>query len=502
MLEFRVTREMIEDAAPPAENMIESLRHFGYELSTAVADLIDNSITHHARNVWLDFAWAGPDSWFTITDDGDGMADKTLYEAMRPASRNPLDGRSEDDLGRFGLGLKTASFSQCRRLTVFSRRTRQKVCVRTWDLDFVAAKKSWALIRGCYPESRKRSSRLEKLKQGTLVLWEKMDRIVDERGADDTDAKADFFRKFDECGFHISMVFHRLMFRGKKGVSFHLNGKNLEPWDPFLVDKSERIGPEIIPYAGSVVDCEPWILPHHSKLTEQEHAKAAGIYGWNAHQGYYLYRNKRLIIAGGWLDLGLKAEEHCKLARIRVDIPNSLDQQFQIDVLKSQAQVPSKLRKRFTAMARDARAKATEVYRWRGHRQVRKRRTPDESPIWTIDETRHKKYRFRISRMHPLLKELRSRLGKDEARLLKQIFSLLEETVPTEWARVRESETPDTRMAPFEGKNEEEILEIIQTLYEIYRREESHRCTIRLIGEMYGLGLYPELIEKVADANR
>ena len=502
MPEFNITEEMIQDAAPPAENMIESLRHFGYELPTAVADLIDNSITHHARNIWLDFNWAGPDSWFRITDDGDGMDEQTLYEAMRPSSRNPLDNRSEDDLGRFGLGLKTASFSQCRRLTVFSSRTPRVVSIRTWDLDFVAKKKSWALIKGCYPESSKRSSKLARLKKGTLVLWEKMDRIVDDRGAEDAGAKADFYRRFDECGRHISMVFHRLIFRGKKGVSFHLNGKNLKPWDPFLENKSEQIGPDTISYAVCGLKKETWVLPHYSKLTEQEHDEAAGINGWNDHQGFYLYRNKRLIIPGGWLDLGLKTEEHCKLARIKVDIPNFLDQEFQLDVLKSQAQVPSKLWKRFKAMARDARAKATSVYRWRGQQQIRDKRDQNNSPIWSIVETRDKKYRFRISRKHLLVKELQSTLSKDQKKLFKQVCSLLEETVPTEWARVREGEDPDARMTPFEGKSEEEILGIIQTLYDIYRREETHKVTVLLISQMHGLGLYPELIGRVADANR
>lgn len=494
---------MIERAGPPAENMIESLRHFGYELPTAVADIVDNSLTSNAKNIWMDFKWDGPNSYFSITDDGDGMTDDELFNAMRPSSRNPLEKRKGNDLGRFGLGLKTASFSQCRRLTVFSKKTPSKKSVKTWDLDLVAEKKEWALLNTCYPESQKRTTlKFSELKKGTLVLWEKMDRIADDRKTEDSDARADFYRKFDECSRHLEMVFHRIMLKGKKMVTFYLNGKKLKPWDPFLETKSELLGPDKISYHGEVITSEPWVLPHYSKITEEEHNEAAGIFGWNDHQGFYLYRNKRLIIPGGWLDLGLKTEEHCKLARIKVDIPNSLDQQFQLDVLKSQAQVPSKLRKRFQSIARDTRSKATAVYRWRGQQQVRGNRTTDNSPIWNIRETRSKRYRFQISQKHLLLKELKSTLTKDQKALLNQICSLLEETVPTEWARVRESENPDARMNPFEGKKENEILGIIQALYEIYRRQETHAVTIRLIGQMHGLALYPELIEKVADANK
>ena len=200
--------------------------------------------------------------------------------------------------------------------------------------------------------------------------------------------------------------------------------------------------------------------------------------------------------------MGLKTEEHCKLARIMVDIPNSLDQEFQLDVLKSQAQVPSKLRKRFRSIARDTRSKATAVYRWRGQQQVRKKRDSDSSPIWSINEMRDNRYRFKISKKHLLIKELQSSLTKDQKALFRQVCSILEETVPTEWARVRESEDPDARMNPFEGKKEEEILGIIQTLYEIYRREETHAVTVKLISQMHGLALFPELIKKVADANK
>lgn len=494
---------MIQEAAPPAQNMIESLRHFGYELQTAVADIIDNSITHNARNIWLDFVWAGPNSYFSITDDGDGMTDKKLYEAMVPSNRNPLEERESNDLGRFGLGLKTASFSQCRRLTVFSKVTQGKTAVKTWDLDFVSEQKKWSLINGCYPDSEQRASaKIRKLNKGTLVLWEKMDRIVDDREEQNEDAKSDYYRRFDECGHHISMVFHRLMLGKKKNISLHLNGKKLIPWDPFLENKSELTGPDIISYAGGVITCEPWVLPHYSKLSEQEHDNAAGIYGWNDHQGFYLYRNKRLIIPGGWLDLGLKTEEHCKLARIKVDIPNSLDQEFQLDVLKSQAQVPAKLRKRFKAIAKDTRSKANSVFRWRGQQQVANKRASDNAPIWSIQETRNKRYRFKISSKHMLIKELKSTFTKEQKVLFKQVSSILEETVPTEWARVRESEDPDARMSPFEGKNEEEILQIIQNLYKIYRREETHKVTIRLISQMHGLALFPELIQKVADDNK
>src|SRR5437016_4415683 len=162
------------DFAPPrADAMIESLRAFGYDLPTAIADLIDNSISAESKNIWINFEWNGADSFVTIRDDGRGMSESDLLGAMRPGSRNPLEARDPRDLGRFGLGLKTASFSQCRRLVVRSKTTNSKIsATRCWDLDFVAFKNKWLLIREAGTASEKRLGRLNGLAHGTVVLWE------------------------------------------------------------------------------------------------------------------------------------------------------------------------------------------------------------------------------------------------------------------------------------------------------------------------------------------
>jgi hypothetical protein len=126
-----------EIIAPSASAMIESMRACGYSLPMAIADLIDNSISAGSANVWLNFHWAGPDSWISVMDDGNGMSKEELVSAMRLGSQSPLEEREIGDLGRFGLGMKTASFSQCRRLTVKTRHKNNET-IRRWDLDFIA----------------------------------------------------------------------------------------------------------------------------------------------------------------------------------------------------------------------------------------------------------------------------------------------------------------------------------------------------------------------------
>ena len=109
-------------AIPEAASMIETFRAIGYNLETAIADIIDNSISANARNIYINRIWRGGQSIITIKDDGDGMNSNEIIQAMRPGAKNPLSDRSENDLGRFGLGLKTASFSQCCKLSVLSKR--------------------------------------------------------------------------------------------------------------------------------------------------------------------------------------------------------------------------------------------------------------------------------------------------------------------------------------------------------------------------------------------
>ena len=136
-----------EISTPGAGALIESLRAVGYSLPTAIADIIDNSIAAKAKNIWLDFYWDGCDSRISILDDGVGMEEDVLSNAMRPGSQSPTDTRDPSDLGRFGLGLKTASFSQSRILSVVSKTSKGEKSRRCWDLNFVSKHNEWRLLK-------------------------------------------------------------------------------------------------------------------------------------------------------------------------------------------------------------------------------------------------------------------------------------------------------------------------------------------------------------------
>jgi hypothetical protein len=233
-----------ENCPPNADSMIQSMRAFGYDLKMAVADVIDNSISAGAKNVWVIQNWGGSNSYISILDDGSGMDETTLFEAMRLGSRNPLDERESNDLGRYGLGLKTASFSQCRLLSVRSKTKDGKISTRCWDLDYINKVKNWNLLKTISEETEKLLKPLENVESGTIVLWGKLDRVVEVEDADDVQGKNDFLRKIQNVQKYLEMVFHRFIEFGKLNI-FICNPDNfgdvytrLKPWDPFLVSNS------------------------------------------------------------------------------------------------------------------------------------------------------------------------------------------------------------------------------------------------------------------------
>ncbi len=489
-----------EDASPPAESLIESLGCFGYELKTAMADVIDNSITAGASNVWIRHLWDGVNSWISIRDDGKGMSEKELGSAMRPGGRSPNEDRDKADLGRFGLGLKSASFSQCRLLTVRSKKKRTTFATRCWDRDLVVENKSWDLIVGNYESTEVPLADLSDHSHGTIVVWEKMNRIIDDRPVDDEHAKIDFLTAMQACEEHIAMVFHMFMLRPKSRVNFFINGNQIKPWDPFLAGKGSTLGEvQELPLDGHVVRVEPFVLPHHSRISPELHKDAAGPKGWNAHQGFYLYRNHRLIVPGTWLDLGLQAEEHCKLARIRVDVPNALDHLWKVDVRKSQAEVPLAIRKRLRNIARDVRSQASDVYRYRGRSIQRRSDKSDKGVVWKI-RTNRGKYSYRINRDYPVLTDLLASLDNASKRKFKVLLRIIEETIPATFISVQSSEHPDSQEDAFESSSEKERYAALRCAFDaIVGEGNTTQLALRLLERIEPFSLYPELIQKLAE---
>lgn len=397
-------------APPPAAAMIEAMRALGYSFQAAVADIVDNSISAGARHIDITTHWEGPGTWISIVDDGRGMNRDDLVNAMRPGSFSPLMARARGDLGRFGMGLKTASFSQCRRLTVASRVTGGTVEVRRWDLDHVAAAGEWQLLRSAAPDSQLHLEALDGMAHGTVVLWEMPDRIIGRIPPGEPAmkrARRQFFDQVERLEHHLATTFHRFL-RGTGRRTIKLNGHDLAPWDPLLGgwESIAQLPEERLHLDGHAVTVQGTILPHPSRIEADRMAEAAGPAGWNRQQGFHVYRDGRLLSAGGWLGLGLEQDDRYRLARVRVDIPSALDQQWGVDIRKSRVAIPPALRDDLRRIARMTRDHALNVYRQRS-RSVPTPNPGEPVSLWLISPTGQGGYSYRINREHPLIHVLR-----------------------------------------------------------------------------------------------
>lgn len=457
--------EDYEFADPNAASLMQSLRAFGYDISTAIADLIDNSITAQATKISIQFEWNNGMPWISIADNGYGMDEATLFEAMKTGSKNPLDIRDANDLGRFGLGLKTASFSQCKRLTVASKKKGDRIYIRCWDLDIVTEENAWILLK----TSSKTATELideyfKNEESGTIVIWEKIDRIIPGSHVNDEEYQSAFLRYAKDVKDHIAVVFSAYM-HGLKKIQFSLNGRLIQMWDPFMADNTftTRLPGETLYVNGYEVKIKPYILPHQSKLSNEEFSFNAGLHGWNAQQGFYIYRNNRLIIDGEWLIPGMEKLEQFRLARIRIDIGNETDSEWNIDVRKSTAMPPISIQKEIKRIAITAQRESAKVYRHRGKKLARTGKK-EQFFVWH-QSVRHGKLGYEINREHPIIQNL---LKSNAKQQIKQLLDLIEETIPVPMIISDYSEKAEGMLSPFEGKTIDEYDDMIKTLFDMY----------------------------------
>lgn len=475
-------------AEPEASSMIETFRAIGYSIQAAIADIIDNSISAGAKQIWIDFEWEGSNTWLSIKDNGCGMNNEELIQAMRPGSKNPNAERTSKDLGRFGLGLKTASFSQCRKLCVISKKSEAKPVYWTWDLDFVNETGKWDLVQ-YLPDKFHKS--LEELSSGTVVIWNDLDRLVKHVNENDQAALAKFLQIMEQVKKLLAMVFHRFIENNRIKIFFQQ--REIVAWNPFLIDDpaTQKFPEE--PLHNNRVRLRGFVLPHKSKLTEEEFRKAEGPRGWNEQQGFYIYRNERLLLAGDWLGM-FRKEEHYKLARIMVDLPNNLDSEWQIDIKKSVARPPLSLRDQLKAYATKVRAQAVEVYRHKGRVLQRKYSSVEFHPIW-LEKIRHGKRFYQINREHPLINTLLNASNGAQAELTA-FLKFIEETVPVPLITIKESEQPELQGQPFEETDQEPVRKAMKQMYDQLLSEgRSDDQAKSIILNIEPFNLFPQFIE-------
>jgi hypothetical protein len=413
---------------PSAASLSESMRDLGYSLATAIADIIDNSISAEATeiNVFCDLSREKPT--LTIIDNGHGMSAEELLVAMKHGSINPKQERCPLDLGRFGLGLKTASFSQCRKLTVASS-TNSILCGAEWDLDLISREDEWFLSI----LNEKEINELPYIEQlpstGTIVIWRELDRLFEDQLGLKRDEIVN--EKLDIVEKHLSLVFHRFIsgdIKPRKKIAIRINGHPVTAFDPFCTKNTatQKLPQEIVRVEGHNVIIQPYILPHHNNLSAAEHDFYEDRSSFLSNQGAYVYRNGRLMAWGDWFRL-LPKGEATKLARVQIDFPNTLDESWTIDIKKSRARPPYAVKERLRQVISKIAYSSKRVHRGRGERLFQE----TSAPVW-------EKYadtgtiRFELNMSHPILTSIKDELSDKQFKGLKNYLDAVTSSLPVE----------------------------------------------------------------------
>lgn len=427
------SKTQVISLSPSPAALVESLRSIGYSIETALADIIDNSISAGAETISVRFLWNDGKPWVAILDDGCGMSADELRLAMRFGSQSPTLVRAKNDLGRFGLGLKTASISQCRRVTVGSKRNgTTSTC--EWDLDYLsqAGAGEWMLkiinddeVNGDSILAEISSDFFEELNSGTLVLWREMDAML--AGTERVDSERKFNELMNGAREHLETIFHRFLSPdpGQKAIRIDFNHGQLKAFNPFgpNVPARQELQTEEIRLGGNLIQVQPFVLPHRNKVPKDEYERYQGRGGYLNSQGFYVYRNRRLIVMATWFRI-IRKEELTKLIRIRVDIPNSMDHLWGVNVMKSQITPPEVVRRQLKKIINriSDRGKNTAKRKTVRINEV-------TSKVWSR-EVSDGQISYRINYEHPAVDTVRRSLPPEDQDKLKTLLAVISDSFP------------------------------------------------------------------------
>lgn len=410
---------------PSPSVLMNSMRSIGYSFKTALADIIDNSISAGARNIKIFSPINDEDLFISILDDGSGMTNNELLNAMKYGSDREY---SLSDLGRFGLGLKSASLSQCRVLTVVSKLENNLSAFR-WDLDSVLEDKKWDCIELEQGEISELPSiaELKSQSMGTLVIWQNFDIAYKKNNGK---VREFLSEEIEDAEKHIRLVFHRFLSDKFKNVKIFINNDLLIPIEPFLEEhpKTDSRKASEISLDGSIIKVQPYILPHQSDLSPYDIEKLGGIETLRSGQGFYIYRNNRLIIYGTWFRLSSSciSPELLKYGRIKVDIPNSLDDVWGIDIKKQNATIPRQILNNLKKAVSDVCSRSKDKTSKRTRLTLEK----DDSKIWNKYLSKNGKETYAINKQSVFLTKFLDDFDDKDKNKILNLIEIISSNIP------------------------------------------------------------------------
>jgi hypothetical protein len=405
---------------PNLSNFLSSFREIGYLCEVAIADILDNSVSAKSSEIRIT-ALEFPSKKISICDNGSGMSPKELEEAMRLSSKNPNDKREKNDLGRFGLGLKVASFSQCKRLTVITKTKDSDINGLQWDLDYIADTNDWYALIPDFNEYKNELKELSELESGTQVIWEQIDKFEN----------VEFKEEVDKIINHLGLVFHKYIdgIEGKK-LSISINKNLVKSINPFFPGSArQKLQEYRFSYPNGKVVVTPYVLPHHNNVTEIDYKRHALLEGYLKTQGFYLYRNNRLVTWGNWWGLA-QSTEALKLVRIEIEIPNTMDSEWNIDLKKSTAKPPYVIRQELKKVLDYVNPVGKRVYSGR----IPRKGKANLIHIWDYVPRRDNtnKNILKINRNHPLIELLQDKCSDEGLVILNALLIGIEQYLPIE----------------------------------------------------------------------
>jgi hypothetical protein len=292
---------------PNAAKLMDSLRYLGYDNYSAIFDLVDNSLDAEAKTINIVISQVGGDAMISIADDGYGMDEKVLDEALKLGSLT--DRNSTSDLGRYGMGLVTASLSIAKRTSVLTR-SNGTLLKSVTDVDEIKKRNEFCKFLGkASAEDAQQFAKAIAKGTGTLVVLTKCDNLKNQN--------LSVFR--NTLRGKLGQIYRYFLISGKK---IFVNGESVSPRDPLMLEEKET----------QVFSDETFEISLKSnegrEVTDQLRIRIVMLPDFGADgnrerkigqrgQGFYILRNNREIAEGERLDLFTR---HNDLNRFRGEI--------------------------------------------------------------------------------------------------------------------------------------------------------------------------------------
>jgi hypothetical protein len=466
---------------PNASSILGSLRSIGYDLKTALADIIDNSISANAQNIEIINNDLKEENsrldWLAIVDNGFGMTMEKMVEAFTLGSGGiDVVRNGKNDLGRFGLGLKTATFSQCEKLTVISKTKEDKIVSLVYDLDFIVRNNNkWEaytledtslIIEKIKP--RLYDKEIFNNESWTIVFWENIDKINFEN-------TKTYNTEINKVRDHFSLVYHKYI----NELEIRINNTKIDYWNPFLTANSSEKKEYKFDSKGNQYSIRTHILKHSSEfINYTDYSNQSKIGSFTQNQGFFVYRNKRLVYHGSWLGLFYK-EHHYILARVEINLPNTYESDiaWEVNISKSTVRIPSFTFPDIISECNHVRAEANNTFRFHGgikkHIIKSKKTFTEVKPIWEFESKGNSegiKDYYKINQDHPIIKQYIETTINDsrQKEQFKLLLKYLESYLPLDNIFARKASQIEIEQPRQENQD---IYEKFKAVFELFKNE-------------------------------